>query len=491
MDTSSAPPPHSGPCRIAIIGAGCTGLRLALLFKKWNENASPDKAVEVVVFEARAQPGGFLQTNKNPTGVLVEAGAQGVLASRHVFLQALEDVGFTPADVVAAPRSGPQSARYLITPTGGLTRLSPIALLRSGLNQPGDLLRLFLDLFKSRPSRPPHPDESLYQFFSRRFGRSWAENFVLPFATGIWGGGAEKLLLRHTFPQLQDIEIQHGSLLRHALVTAVKKLLSGSRNKTLASAQHWPKGLLSFPGGMHTLIEKMIHSLQNSGLSRVLHLNKPIHSLHLTTDKKYLLNGTESFDYVFWTSAPWHSPTLDFANPAMKKEWDALQQTPTHNLVVVNISGARSKLTRDGFGALAPRESTGLLGVLFVHSIFPQHVSADRFSYRVLLGGDRNPEMISWSDAQLAEYAFHQLTRLRLIDLPQELCSIDVIRWSRAIGIADLAHDERMAALWRLQAHMPGLHFAGIYKKGVGVADALMSAQDAFDDWVSALRPSP
>jgi len=446
--------------------------------------------VEVVVYEARSLPGGFLRSNKSPTGVLVESGAQGVLSTRTMFLQALEEVGLTPADVIAAPRSGTQAGRYLIKPSGTLTRLSPLTLLRSGLSAPGDLFRLLIEIFKGRPIRPPHPDESLYQFFSRRFGRFWAENFVLPFATGIWGGAAEKLLLRHTFPQLQELELKHGSLVRFALIAALKRIFATRKNKSSLS-QRWPKGLLSFPNGMQTFIEKMRDTLENSGQWQSLRMNQPIHSLQLTPERKHLINGTECFDFVFWTSAPWNSPELDFAHPEMRKEWDFLQNTPTHSLVVVNISGARSQLTRDGFGALAPRASDGLLGILFVHSIYPQHVPADRFSYRVLLAGDRNPDMISWSDTELTKYTFKQLNHLSLLDLPPEQCSVEVVRWNRAIGIADLGHDERMAALWRLQAHMPGLYFAGIYKKGVGVADALQSAQDAFDDWVSALRPSP
>lgn len=487
---SVAPTPRTQPRRIAIVGGGCTGLRLALLFKKWNECATQDNQVEVVVFEARPHAGGFLQSNKGSSGVLVESGAQGVLASRTVFLQALEEAGMTPADVIAAPRSGPRAARYLISPTGQLARLSPFLLLRSGLSAPGDLLRLALEIFKARPVRPPHPDESLYQFFSRHFGRIWAENFVLPFATGIWGGGAEKLLLRHTFPQLQEIEIRRGSLIRTALLSILSRFVGG-RKKALPGTHDWPKGLLSFPGGMHTLIEKMRATLENSGPWQSLRLNAPVHSLQQTAEKKYLINGNETFDFVFWTSGPWNSPELEFGHSDMKREWELLQNTPTHTFIVVNVSGKRSHLTRDGFGVLARRESTGLLGVLFVHSIYQQHVPEDTFSYRVLLGGDRNPAMISWSDEQLTEYTLIELKKLNLIDLPQEQCTIEVIRWNRAIAIADLGHDGRMATLWRLQAHMPGLRFAGIYKKGVGVADALLSAQETFDDWVSALRPNP
>jgi protoporphyrinogen oxidase len=175
---------------------------------------------------------------------------------------------------------------------------------------------------------------------------------------------------------------------------------------------------------------------------------------------------------------------LNWHRSEVQREWELLQTVPTHSLIVVNVSGPKDQCSQNGFGVLTRRESDGLLGVLFVHSIYPQHVPENCTSYRVLLGGDRCPAMTSWSDQQLGEYALSSLIKLGLIDTAnRETQKILILRWPKAIGLADRGHDERLKSLWRIQAYCPGIYFGGIYTKGVGVADALQSAQDCFTEW--------
>jgi len=481
------------PIRVAVVGAGCTGLRIALLFKKLNQNGMVQRPVEVVIFEKRSEVGGFLQTRKNSSGLLVESGAQGVLSSRTIFLRALEDIGLQPKDVITPPTQKQHATRYVIAPSGRIAPLSanPFSLWKNGLLSPLQILRLIAEFFLSRQNTPPNPNENLYDFFKRHFGRACAENFLLPFATGIWGGGAQKLLARHAFPRLSQIDLAHGSLLRFAFFSFIAKLL---KKQTVEPSLRysWPRGLLSFPNGMQTLIEKMRDKLKESASLITIRVNSPVQKIELDTAGKLIINEKEddSFDSIFWTTSPWSTPDLVFANKDAELEWENLQNTPTHHLIVVNVSGQRDPATRDGFGVLARRESSGLLGVLFVHSIYPQHVPANLFSYRILLAGDRNPEMISWSDESLKTYCLQQLKTLNLLTNHESVSEIEIVRWPRAIGIADHEHDARMNSLWRLEAHFPELRFAGIYKKGVGVADALLSAEEAFEAWLSVPRPN-
>lgn len=481
------------PIRVAVVGAGCTGLRIALLFKKINENGILQRPVEVVIFEKKSEVGGFLQTRKSSSGLLVESGAQGVLSSRTIFLTALEDIGLQPKDVITPCAQKEHATRYVIAPSGRIAPLSanPFSLWKNGLLSPRQVLRIVAEFFRLRKNTPPNPNENLYDFFKRHFGHACAENFLLPFATGIWGGGAQKLLARHAFPRLSEIDLAYGSLLRFALSSLIAKLF---KKKTVETSLRysWPRGLLSFPNGMRTLIEKMSDNLRESGSLINIRVNSPVQKIELDIAGKLTINDNEDdiFDSIFWTTSPWSTPHLVFANKDAELEWKNLQNTPTHHLIVVNVSGRRESATRDGFGVLARRESSGLLGVLFVHSIYPQHVPTSSFSYRILLAGDRNPQMISWSDEDLKTYCLQQLTALDLLTNTGSVGEIEIVRWPRAIGIADDEHDARMNALWRLEAHFPGLRFAGNYKKGVGVADALLSAKEAFDDWLSVSRPN-
>lgn len=474
--------PRSGPLRVAIVGAGCTGLRIATLFKKLAQQRSEFSSLELVVFEATATFGGFLQSKQNAEGVLIESGAQGVLSSRIAFLKTLEDLALTPNDVIAPSRDSKRSRRFVISPLGKITPLpsNPLLLWRSGLLNPLQLMRIFAEFFFIRRPSIPNFNETLLDFFKRHFGKAFAQNLVVPFATGIWGGGAEKLLLRHTFPGLSEMERQSPSLLRLTLF----RVLFGRKNQSPEKntlTHTWPKGLLSFPGGMNVLASKMIEHLKTWQGAFEIRYKTPIHTIAKTSQGEFVLNDEFKFDCVFWTTGPWNTPDLKFENALAQNDWHALQKTPTHNLIVCNISGPRNPNTQDGFGVLAGGASDGLLGVLFTHSIYSEHVPKDHFSYRILLGGDRNPGMVNWTDAQIQNYCLEQLKSLKFIPAQDIPYKTEIVRWRRAVCLADVEHDERLAALWRIEACLPNLHFAGIYKKGIGVADALSSAQEEFD----------
>ncbi|MEY2988360.1 MAG: hypothetical protein RJB13_1881 [Pseudomonadota bacterium] len=477
--------------RIAIVGAGCCGLRIASLLKKYALSNKLPIPIEVVLIEKQSEVGGFLRSPLLAGNLIAESGAQGVLSSREIFLETLEDLFITPEEVIVPNTSASQQARFILTNEGVIAKLTPnpLSLWRDGLLTLRMLFNLFSELFRFISTARPHstPEESLYQFFKRHFGIDCAEKIVIPIATGIWGGGAERLLLKYSFPQLALIERDSGSLLRHALKVLLK---SPFKTKPKTKLKHtWPKGLISFPAGMQTLIERMrAYSLASEHFS--LKTGVHVHNLKTLPDGRVLINNTDAFDSLFWTSAPWQTEDMSFDNTAAQALWNDLQQTPTHNLIVVNVSGRMNSSTRSGFGLLASRQSDGLLGVLFVHSIYKTHVPANTYSYRVLLGGDRNPDMIAWSENELQSYTIKKLVELRLIRSENDFENTHVVKWKNAIGIADVQHDERLSKLWRIEALYPQIRFAGIYKKGVGVADALSSAQEAVDSWLSELRPS-
>lgn len=488
---STFPKAGSSPLRVAVVGAGCTGLRIATLCEKMNRNGDSRHALECIVFEARSAAGGYLQSQRLPSGHIVDHGAQGVLSSRDAFLRALEDLNLTPQDVIA-PRSMRQHrTRYLLNPRGGMAALTlnPWHLWKNELLRPAQWLRALLEVFWLKPAQPPSRNETLYRFIERHFGHACAENFILPFATGIWGGASEKLLVRHAFPQFPEREAKHGSLLRSALLSALGKVFT-FRRQVSHVRQSWPRGLLSFRGGMKEFIAHMLKQFEDPKSRTRLSLESPVTRIKALPDGKLLINNKELFDAVFWTSQPWQTPELKLEPDEAQRDWQMLQNTPTHDLIVVHVSGKKDSSTKDGFGVLAGRSSDGLLGVLFVHSIYQEHCQEGQYAYRVLLGGDRNTALGDWSEEELKNYTLLQLRKIHLLSENSDVANVRLVRWSRAVGIADENHDARLAALWRIEALLPGLHFAGNYKKGVGVADALQSAQEAFDQWLSALPPN-
>jgi oxygen-dependent protoporphyrinogen oxidase len=67
----------------------------------------------------------------------------------------------------------------------------------------------------------------------------------------------------------------------------------------------------------------------------------------------------------------------------------------------------------------------------------------------------------------------------KTLGLRAEPQRLGIARWRRAIPQPDAAHPQRLVALHRQAAELPGLALAGAYLGGVAVADALASGLDA------------
>ncbi len=153
---------------IVILGAGISGLSTAWFLKK-----RFGKEIALTIIDKSKRPGGWMQTS-HTGGFLFEQGPHSCRATGAglATLQLAEELGLQDHVVTADPAS---HIRYLYhnqslqrLPTGPLSCLfSPLmkgiipALIRDWRTPPGN-----------------QDDESIYDFFSRRFGPSIAERFA-------------------------------------------------------------------------------------------------------------------------------------------------------------------------------------------------------------------------------------------------------------------------------------------------------------------------
>ena len=456
------------PFRIAIIGGGITGLRAAHCLAR---DARIHGKIELSLFDSNAECGGVLQTFKSQ-GFQLELAAQGVLSSRLGFARAVADLKLEQQLLWPAKK---QMSRFLIT-ANGLVRLGPfpVLFLRKGLLTAKGLFRVLGEFFL-RPQNAPNLDETLFEFGSRHFGTEVAESFLVPAATGIWAGGAKRLLLRYTFPVLAKLEAAHGSLLKALLFGFLAKLF------TPKSSRNSPTALVSFPQGMHHLPHSLLTAtrtlLKNKQIPWHEHWSTPVAQFAFA-NSHFEINGQE-FDAVVFTAPPWHCPGLLKASEHAEAAYARLTQIPTHSLVCVGLGGTGISNPQKGFGALAGSFSKDLLGVLFLHALYPSHVPTGNFLYRVMLGGDRDPNFADKSDAEIFEITRARLADLGLLPAAASVTFTHITRWKNTIPLAVAGHDEVLAARWKLEALCPGLYLAGNYLEGVSVADCLQSAEQA------------
>jgi oxygen-dependent protoporphyrinogen oxidase len=439
--------------RIAIVGMGISGLHTALSLVK----SCPWELSEFVFFDKNSKLGGVLSSLEN-NGFLLEEGAQGVLLSRAPFVRALETCQMQ--DAVMLPQG--KSTRYLIDRENECVPLSPnvFRFWKKGWLDFSSFVSLFRFFVLNRRVAP-NLNETLYAYISRIFGKKIADIFLIPFCFGIWGGGAKKLLCRWNLPQFPKFSLK-------------KKQLG------LASFEH---GMQCLPQGVFAQFQK---ECQRHGISFSVHFGSSVSQL-LSLEERVSLQWhgnsgscSDAFDVVIYAGQPWQESASFFSDLSeVQQAFDKLKHIPNHSLVVVGIGGVKhpQHVYPSGFGALAHSSSQDLLGVLFIHSTYPKHVPNEGFLYRVLLGGDRNPELAKESEDLLLEKAFSHLKKLGLIEGSELLSFQKVFRYENYVPLFTEFHDTFLTAIWQLEALHPGLFFTGNYLHGVSVSDCLQQAE--------------
>ncbi|MEJ2668647.1 MAG: protoporphyrinogen oxidase, partial [Deinococcales bacterium] len=239
MDATSA-----GEKRVAVVGAGITGLATAYLLGR----ARPGWHVEV--FEAETHPGGKARTSVR-AGYTVDWGPNGFLSTAPETLELARQLGL---DAELQPASEAARHRFLYV-DGGLRRLpsSPQAFLASEIVPWPGRLRAALELAVAGRH---DGEESVHAFLARHFGRGFADALADAFVSGITAGDSRELSLDALFPRLRAMERAHGSLLR-AMIAQQRAARRRGR------AQPAPAGrLTSFrEGGMQRLLDALAGAL--------------------------------------------------------------------------------------------------------------------------------------------------------------------------------------------------------------------------------------
>jgi protoporphyrinogen/coproporphyrinogen III oxidase len=506
--------------RFAVVGLGISGLTAAFELLE-QEVLQPGD--ELWLIDKSSQEGGVL-SHTSAAGALLEHGAQGVLAKRKEFTDLALRLGLQDKMICSSPKA---RQRYLITPQARLVALSLFpfsALFRKFLTFP-QWIRMMGEVFQ--PSSPEKVSkESLFEFFARRFGQEAAKRLAIPVATGIWAGGARQILAAQAFPKLAELELRGGIF--RGMISVIWQSLW--KKKSLTQNMHKLRGLVSFREGMITLPQALLESVKKSCEKKQIQLiehfqtevttiSKPPvgFDISLQTKEKTISSSplaaqnplpnssheaffsTLSADFLILALPPWATPPDFFADSESRRSWEDLRLKHTlHGIVVV---GFVAQLPADhrfpkGFGALAPEESDLLLGVLNVHDIFPAHahqpedatkdsqedlpqesLHLQKVVLRVLLGGDRCPEAVRFSEEILIEKAKQELLKIGFFNSETTILAHTCIRWPQAIALPDRAWLALEDTKKNLEERLPGLILVGAHRGGAAVADCISTSK--------------
>ncbi len=445
--------------KIAIIGAGISGLTLAYRLKQYLAE------VQIEILESEKTVGGKISSQKDQ-GFIYEAGPNGFLDSNPSTFNLSKELGLTSRFIGANESSSKNRFLFL----GGKLRLlpsSPFKLLSSDVLNWKSKLALFLERFQSKKNS--EADESIYAFAQRRVGTEIADKLVDPFVAGIYAGDAKHISFQSGFPRLASMEKDYGSITKG--LAAARKARAIENPGGRASGRLW-----SFNSGLTELTDALAEKCGKQNISQ-FQANKITHnkSNHLWTIQSS--DGeSKDFDIAILTCPA-------FAQATMLKDLDStlaetLDSIPYNNIAVI-VMGFRSgdvPTSLEGFGYLTPSsENRSILGVQWCSSIFKGRAPEGAVLLRAMCGGASRPELLDLDDDTLARIVYRELQSSMKVQAPPFF--VKVIRWKKAIPQYILNHQEKISKIDASLLKHPGLYLSGNAFRGVALNDCVENAE--------------
>src|SRR5712671_4895184 len=451
--TSSAP--------AVVIGAGISGLVCAYALNK--------AGVDALLLEASPRVGGVICSERRD-GFLLELGPQSF--SGTATLRALcAELGLAE-QLLQAPANAP---RYvLIGSKLKQVPLNPVAMLASSLLSPTTKWKIAHDALGATSA--PEIDESVAAFVRRKFGAELLDRLVAPFVSGIYAGDPERLSLRSAFPQLHAAEKSAGSVIRGMMRAA--KSRKGPRERPT---------LLSFRDGNATLVRTLAQKLGSK-----LRLGAEVLGIAVRPEAgaapRFELRLRQAGNQetliadrlVMATPSDMAGVLLRDVNAAFEPVLGGIEYAP---VAVASLGYRREDVAHSlkGFGFLAPR-SSGLrvLGSVWNSSLFPERAPAGHVLLTSFIGGATDPSAAALSAVELAELVHRELAPLLQIRAAPVFSHAQVYR--HALPQYNIGHSERLIALQRLRAELPGLFVVGNYLRGPSIGNCVDLAMEAAAD---------
>lgn len=445
---------------VGIIGAGIAGLAAAYRLQQEN--------VSVRVLEASERTGGVIRSDSED-GFLVEHGPNSIRASSPELEGVLEDLDLKEERIWANERA---KTRYVVRngqPTSLPTSIG--SFLTTDLFSVRAKLRLLAEPFIRRADGG---EESVADFTRRRLGPEMLDYAVAPFVGGVFAGAPEDLSVEHAFHRLATFEDEYGSLFLGALRNAM------SSNDT--DEPDGPSGLFSFRDGLQTLPDALTEVLGDHVFQ-----NAPVRALHREDDQwRVTITSPEgrerprTFDALVSTVPLHRLSAMDVDTPV---DLSPLAEAWYPPLSVLALGYPREAVEHplDGFGLLVPpaEDDLNILGTIFSSTLFPGRAPADHVLLTTFVGGARAPKQATPDTSALQSLVETDLHHL--LGVEGSPVFRRHVHWPHAIPQYTLGYGTVKETLDELEEQHPGLAFAGNYRKGVSVGNALTSGIGAAD----------
>ncbi len=449
---------HVAMPTVGIIGAGIAGLAAAHRLEK--------NGTAVHVFEASDRTGGVIHSQKTE-GFLVEHGPNSIRTGAEALETVIDELDLHEERVWAHDTA---DTRYVVRDGRPISLPTSVgSFLSTDLFSAWAKLRLLAEPFIGRPDELD--DESVAEFTRRRLGSEVLDYAVAPFVGGVFAGTPKTLSVRHAFRRLAQLEDEYGSL----FLGAVREALSGEDSDD----KNVPSGLFSFRNGLQTLPDALADTLGNC-----ITLDAPVTRIERTGEQWQIgvdhkdEERVQTFDALLCTVPLHRLGTIDFTTSVNLAPLTNVSYPP---LSVLALGYPRDAVEHplDGFGMLVPpvEDDLNILGTIFSSTLFPDRAPDDHVLLTTFVGGARAPDRATLDSSALQSVVESDLDRL--LGVAGTPVFQRHVHWPNAIPQYNIGYGAVTETLDELERQHPRLAFAGNYRQGVSVGDALTSGVEA------------
>ena len=452
---------------VVIVGAGLTGLTMALYLKK--------AGVNFLIIDKMGKPGGVIQTISE-RGFVYETGPNTGVVSHPEMTELFEDL----AGKCTLEIADPNAKRRLIWKDNQWHALP--SGLWSAITTPlftwFDKFRICGEPFRAKGT---NPNETLAELVKRRLGDSFLDYAIDPFISGIYAGDPHKLVTRYALPKLWQLEQDYGSFIRGAIKKA--KLPKDERTKKAT------KEVFSAKGGLSRLIEALTESIgaENMILSVGNTIVKPTdHGFQLQITTPEQLISLETTHLVTTCGGYALAGLLPFLNEKEIAPFNELKYAAVTQ-VLLGFNQWKG-MSLNAFGGLVPgKESKNILGVLFTSSFFEGRAPKEGALLSVFMGGTKRPDIAGMDDGEIESLLNKDLPRM-LSDRSLSPDMTRILRYPKAIPQYTESTGRRYEMIEKLQNKYPGLILAGNIRDGIGMADRVKQGRTIAEELIGSTR---
>ena len=448
--------------RVVVVGGGIAGLTTALSIL-----ADSPSAIHVTVLEAKDNVGGIIRTSPFAGLPAVDEGADAFLVRVPHAQQLATELGLGAA--LTAPTGAHASVWHngMHDIPGDLLLGVPAkarAFARSTLFSPYGKLRAAVEPLLPRTT----DNDSIGHYVRKRFGREVHERLVDPLVGSIYAADTDSFSMA-AVPQLSAL-------------TAERSMLLAAGRARSAAAKNAQPGAPIFGApirGMGALIETLAQRATSLGANIVL--NSRVHSV--TKSGHHYTVHADGKDYecdaVVVASPARHSAPflqdLDKHAAKLLAEWTHASVV----LITLAIPATQWPAHLTGSGYLVPKpDQRWVTAASFGSNKWAHWRPTDgSMVLRVSLGRD-GLDVMHFDDEKLVNLTLADMKLHLGIDLvPTE---VRISRWAESFPQYRPHHFARLAEVEQsLNAHAPGIAFAGASYRGIGIPACVQQARAA------------